>query len=58
VQGNIRNPILVKKLVKDVDAVFHQAALVNVALSVEDPLLFNDVNVVGTRAKQAPSFHA
>jgi nucleoside-diphosphate-sugar epimerase len=48
VQGDIRNATLVKKVAKDVDAVFHQAALVDVALSVEDPLLFNDVNVVGT----------
>lgn len=48
VRGDIRDVALVKKVVKDVDAVFHEAALVDVALSVKNPLLFNDVNVVGT----------
>jgi len=48
VRGDIRDVALVKKVVKDVDVVFHEAALVDVALSVNNPLLFNDVNVVGT----------
>ncbi|MGD0977575.1 MAG: SDR family NAD(P)-dependent oxidoreductase [Candidatus Bathyarchaeia archaeon] len=48
VRGDIRDVALVKKVVKDVDVVFHEAALVDVALSVKNPLLFNDVNVVGT----------
>jgi nucleoside-diphosphate-sugar epimerase len=48
VRGDIRDIALVKKVVKDVDMVFHEAALVDVALSVKNPLLFNDVNVVGT----------
>jgi nucleoside-diphosphate-sugar epimerase len=47
VRGDVRDANLVKRVVKDVDAVFHEAALIDVALSVENPLLFNDVNVVG-----------
>jgi UDP-glucose 4-epimerase len=47
-RGDIRDAVLVKRVIEDVDAVFHEAALVDVALSVENPLLFNDVNVVGT----------
>jgi len=48
VRGDVRDVGLVKKVVEDVDAVFHEAALVDVALSIENPLLFNEVNVVGT----------
>lgn len=48
VQGDIRDPELVRRLVKDVDAVFHLAAIVSVALSIENPALVNDVNVNGT----------
>ena len=48
VRGDIRDVALVKKAVKDVNVVFHEAALVDVALSVKNPLLFNDVNVTGT----------
>lgn len=48
VHGDVRDAELVKNAVKDVDAVFHEAALVDVALSVKEPFLFNDVNVVGT----------
>lgn len=48
VRGDIRDVALVRKVVRDVDVVFHEAALVDVALSVKNPLLFDDVNVVGT----------
>ena len=48
VRGDVRDVGLVKKVVEGVDAVFHEAALVDVSLSIEDPLLFNEVNVVGT----------
>jgi nucleoside-diphosphate-sugar epimerase len=48
VKGDIRDFEIVNKVVKGVDAVFHEAALVDVALSVKDPLLFDDVNVDGT----------
>ena len=48
VRGDVRDLSLAKKVVKDVDAVFHEAALVDVPLSIKKPLLFNDVNLVGT----------
>jgi nucleoside-diphosphate-sugar epimerase len=44
VRGDVRDIGLVKKVVEDVDAVFHEAALVDVSLSIKNPLLFNDVN--------------
>lgn len=47
-KGDIRDSDLVGKTMKDVDAVFHEAALVSPVLSVEDPLLTNDINVAGT----------
>jgi UDP-N-acetylglucosamine 4-epimerase len=48
VRGDIRDAGIVKKVVEDVEAVFHEAALVDVPLSIKNPLLFNDVNLVGT----------
>jgi nucleoside-diphosphate-sugar epimerase len=48
INGDIRDFRLVKKIVKDVDAVFNLAAIASVQLSVEDPLFVNDVNVKGT----------
>ena len=48
VEGDIRNFELVKKIVRGVDAVFHEAALVSVTRSVENPLLSNETNVTGT----------
>jgi len=48
VRGDIRNSEDVKKAVKDVDTIFHLAAIVNVPLSIENPLLVNDVNIEGT----------
>ena len=48
VKGDIRDSAAVNKVVKNVDAVFHEAALVDVALSVKNPILFDDVNVDGT----------
>jgi nucleoside-diphosphate-sugar epimerase len=48
VRGDVRDVGLVGKVVDGVDVVFHLAALVDVALSVENPVLFDEVNVVGT----------
>jgi dTDP-glucose 4,6-dehydratase len=48
IEGDIRNFDLVKNAVKGVDAVFHEAALVSVTRSVENPILSNEVNVTGT----------
>jgi nucleoside-diphosphate-sugar epimerase len=48
VKGDIRDLSLVKKLVKDIDAVLNLAAIASVQISVENPLVVNDVNVKGT----------
>lgn len=48
IEGDIRDFDLVKKCVKDVDAVFHEAALVSVTRSIEDPVLSNEINVKGS----------
>jgi nucleoside-diphosphate-sugar epimerase len=48
IEGDVRNFNLLKKVVRGVDAVFHEAALVSVTSSVENPLLTNDINVTGT----------
>jgi len=47
-EGDVRDRELVGRLVKDVDAVVHQAAVVGVPFSVENPTLTTDVNVNGT----------
>lgn len=48
IEGDIQKVDQVKKAVEDVDAVIHEAALVSITRSVEDPLLSNEVNVKGT----------
>jgi len=48
IKGDIRDTALINKVVEDVDAVFHEAALVSVPRSIEDPLLTNEINVFGT----------
>jgi nucleoside-diphosphate-sugar epimerase len=48
IKGDIRDFNLVKELTKDKDAVFHEAALASVILSVDNPILTNDINVSGT----------
>src|SRR5262245_42717899 len=47
-RGDIRNAALMRRALKGVDVVFHQAAYRSVPKSVEDPLGFNDVNVTAT----------
>lgn len=47
-KGDVRDWNFVKRTVRDFDAVFHEAALVSVARSIEDPLLTNQINVDGT----------
>lgn len=47
-EGDVRNSEDVKEAIRNVDAVFHLAAIVSVPLSIENPLLVNDVNVKGT----------
>jgi nucleoside-diphosphate-sugar epimerase len=48
IEGDIRNIDDVKRSVKGVNAVIHEAALVSVTRSVEEPLLSNEINVKGT----------
>jgi nucleoside-diphosphate-sugar epimerase len=48
IQGDIRDLNLLKKLMKEVDYVFHQAAIPSVPRSVKDPIASNRTNVEGT----------
>jgi len=48
VRGDIRDTGLVRGLVKGVDIIFHEAAIVSVPLTIKDPVLAHDVNVNGT----------
>ncbi len=48
IEGDIRSKDDLKKALKDVDYVLHQAALRSVPKSVDDPFLTNDINVNGT----------
>jgi nucleoside-diphosphate-sugar epimerase len=48
IEGDIRDLGTVRRAVKDVDYVLHQAALPSVARSVKDPLSTNEVNIQGT----------
>lgn len=47
IEGDIREIEVCKKACKNIDYVIHQAALGSVAGSIEDPVLYNDVNVNG-----------
>jgi len=48
VRGDVRNFDLIKQVVQDVDAVFNEAAVASVRLSLENPILANEVNIGGT----------
>lgn len=48
VKGDILDFPTVKRAMKGIDVVFHEAALVSVMLSVENPILANEINVKGT----------
>ena len=48
IEGDIRDVATCARAVKDVDVVFHQAALPSVARSVEDPIATDETNVGGT----------
>lgn len=47
-KGDTRNRKTVKEILRDVDVVFHLAALVDVSFSVKNPALVNHVNVCGS----------
>jgi nucleoside-diphosphate-sugar epimerase len=46
--GDITDYPFVRAVVKDYEAIYHEAALPSVARSIEDPILVNNVNVTGT----------
>jgi nucleoside-diphosphate-sugar epimerase len=48
IRGDIRNTELIKNALNDIDAIFHEAAIASVNLSVQNPIASNDVNVTGT----------
>lgn len=48
IKADIRDMEAVKKSVKGMDYVFHEAALPSVPRSIEDPVTTNEVNVTGT----------
>lgn len=48
VHGDIRNMHIVKKALKDADAIIHLAALANVKQSFDNPHLCNEINIQGT----------
>jgi len=48
VEGDIRNEELVRDLVTDADAVYHQGGVAGVRRSVEVPREYDDINVDGT----------
>lgn len=47
-EGDVRDEELVRRLVEDVDAVVHLAAITSVPFSVAHPILTNNVNTEGT----------
>lgn len=48
IKGDVRNLDLIKSTLKEVDAVFNEAAVVGIPRSKENPILANEVNVNGT----------
>jgi UDP-glucose 4-epimerase len=48
IQGSILDLHLLEDVFKDVDFVFHEAAIPSVPRSIEDPLSTNEVNISGT----------
>lgn len=58
VKGDIRDLKLVRKMLKGVDVVFHEASLVSPVLSTKDPNLTEDINVKGTLNLLEASTHS
>ena len=48
IRGDIINRSVIEKAMKGCDVVFHQAALVSVPLSIDDPIKANEINVKGS----------
>lgn len=49
IEGNIKDYDIVSKAMENIDYVFHLAALVSVPLSIENPELNEETNVIGTQ---------
>jgi nucleoside-diphosphate-sugar epimerase len=48
IEGDVREQDACRRATRDVDVIFHEAAVPSVARSVEDPVTSNEVNVGGT----------
>jgi UDP-glucose 4-epimerase len=48
IKGDIRDKILLKKIMIDTDYIFHEAAQAGVRISVDDPIKPHEVNATGT----------
>jgi len=48
IQGSIADLSLLQKAFDGAEYIFHQAALASVAMSIQDPLRTNEVNILGT----------
>ena len=48
IRGSVTDPPFLQQHFRDVDYIFHQAALADVLGSIEDPLTANEVNIGGT----------
>lgn len=46
--GDVRNPALVDEVARGCEVIFHEAAVVSVPASIEDPQRSHDVNIQGT----------
>lgn len=46
--GDVRNPALVEDIARGCEVIFHEAAVVSVPASIEDPQRSHDVNIQGT----------
>jgi len=48
IEGDIRDLGLVRKAMKDTDAIFHEAAIASPTFSIKDPILTDQINLGGT----------
>ncbi|HMK46311.1 MAG TPA: NAD-dependent epimerase/dehydratase family protein [Methanocella sp.] len=48
IRGDIRNPTIVRQMVKDADAIVHCAAQIYIAASIVDPIFDAENNIIGT----------
>lgn len=57
VNGSINDPNLLRSALKDIDVVFHEAAIVSVQRSISEPELTHHVNIDGTKLMLDLSLH-